>query len=35
MTMREQVSTGTQLNLTMAQTGLFPSMATQMVAIGD
>jgi type IV pilus assembly protein PilC len=35
MMMREQVSTGTQLNLTMAQTGMFPAMATQMVAIGE
>lgn len=34
-TMREQVSTGQQLQLTMAQTGLFPPMATQMVAIGE
>ncbi len=33
--MREQVSTGTQLQLTMAQTGMFPAMATQMVAIGE
>ncbi|MGJ8668507.1 MAG: type II secretion system F family protein [Oceanococcus sp.] len=35
MEMREQVSTGTQLQLTMAQSGLFPAMATQMVAIGE
>ncbi len=35
MTMREQVSTGTQLQLTMAQSGIFPAMATQMVAIGE
>ncbi|MGQ0622423.1 MAG: type II secretion system F family protein [Panacagrimonas sp.] len=34
-TMREQVSTGQQLNLTMQMSGLFPSMATQMVAIGE
>jgi type IV pilus assembly protein PilC len=33
--MRDQVSTGVQLNLTMSQTGLFPNMATQMVAIGE
>ncbi len=35
MSMREQVSTGTQLQLTMAQAGVFPAMATQMVAIGE
>ncbi len=35
MTMRDQVATGTQLQLTMQQTGLFPSMAVQMVAIGE
>lgn len=33
--MREQVSTGQQLQLTMQQTGLFPAMAVQMVAIGE
>lgn len=33
--MRDQVSTGQQLQLTMAQAGVFPSMATQMVAIGE
>lgn len=33
--MREQVATGQQLQLTMAQVGVFPSMATQMVAIGE
>lgn len=33
--MRDQVSTGQQLQLTMTQTGLFPTMATQMVAIGE
>jgi type IV pilus assembly protein PilC len=33
--MRDQVSTGVQLNLTMAQSGMFPNMATQMVAIGE
>ena len=34
-TMRDQVSTGQQLQLTMQQTGLFPAMAVQMVAIGE
>lgn len=34
-TMRDQVATGTQLQLTMAQSGMFPNMATQMVAIGE
>lgn len=34
-TMRDQVATGQQLNLTMLQTALFPNMATQMVAIGE
>lgn len=33
--MRDQVSSGVQLQLTMANTGLFPSMALQMVAIGE
>ncbi len=33
--MREQVSTGQTLNLTMQQSGLFPPMATQMVQIGE
>lgn len=33
--MRDQVSTGQQLQLTMAQSGMFPSMAVQMVAIGE
>jgi type IV pilus assembly protein PilC len=33
--MQEQVSTGQQLNLTMLQTGLFPNMVVQMVAIGE
>ena len=33
--MRDQVATGTQLQLTMQQSGIFPSMATQMVAIGE
>ncbi|SHG71790.1 type IV pilus assembly protein PilC [Hydrocarboniphaga daqingensis] len=35
MHMKEQVSTGQQLQLTMQQSGLFPPMATQMVAIGE
>lgn len=35
MAMKEQVSTGQQLQLTMQQSGLFPPMATQMVAIGE
>lgn len=33
--MRDQVSTGQQLQLTMQQSGLFPAMAVQMVAIGE
>ena len=33
--MRDQVATGTQLQLTMSQSGMFPNMATQMVAIGE
>jgi len=33
--MREQVSTGQQLQLTMQQSGMFPNMAVQMVAIGE
>lgn len=35
MTMKDQVATGQQLQLTMQQTGLFPAMAVQMVAIGE
>ena len=35
MQMREQVSAGQQLQLAMSNTGLFPSMAVQMVAIGE
>lgn len=35
LTMREQVATGVQLQLAMSQTGLFPNMATQMIAIGE
>ena len=33
--MRDQISTGTQLQLTMAQSNLFPAMAVQMIAIGE
>ncbi len=33
--MREQVATGQQLQLAMRQTGLFPHMVIQMVAIGE
>jgi type IV pilus assembly protein PilC len=32
---KDQVSTGQQLQLSMAQTGLFPPMAVQMIAIGE
>jgi type IV pilus assembly protein PilC len=35
MSMKDQVSTGQSLNLTMLQSGLFPPMATQMVQIGE
>lgn len=35
LSMRDQVATGQQLQLTMVQTGLFPNMAVQMVAIGE
>lgn len=35
MQMREQVTAGQQLQLAMSNTGLFPSMAVQMVAIGE
>ncbi|MFA5941878.1 MAG: type II secretion system F family protein [Sinimarinibacterium sp.] len=35
LVMRDQVSTGQQLQLTMQQAGIFPNMATQMVAIGE
>jgi type IV pilus assembly protein PilC len=35
MTMRDQIATGTQLQLTMQQANLFPNMAVQMVAIGE
>ncbi|HHB12519.1 MAG TPA: type II secretion system F family protein, partial [Chromatiales bacterium] len=33
--MRDDVATGTQLQLTMRQTGLFPHVVVQMVAIGE
>lgn len=33
--MRDEVATGTQLNVAMRQTGLFPSMVVQMTAIGE
>lgn len=33
--MRDQVSGGQQLNLSMLQTGLFPNMVVQMIAIGE
>lgn len=33
--MRDQVATGQQLQLSMTQTGLFPNMVVQMVAIGE
>ena len=35
LTMRDNVATGQQLQLAMAQTGLFPNMVVQMVAIGE
>jgi type IV pilus assembly protein PilC len=35
MEMRDEVSTGTQLNTTMRNTELFPNMVVQMVAIGE
>ena len=35
LVMKDQVSTGQQLQLTMQQSGLFPPMAIQMVAIGE
>lgn len=34
-TIRDDVSTGNQLNLAMRETGLFPAMAIQMTAIGE
>ena len=33
--MKDQVATGQQLQVSMAQVGVFPSMAVQMVAIGE
>jgi len=33
--MRDDISTGNQLNVVMKQSGLFPNMVTQMVAIGE
>jgi len=33
--MRDNVATGQQLQLSMKQTGLFPNMVVQMVAIGE
>ena len=35
MKMKDQVSTGTQLQLCMAQSNLFPAMAVQMIGIGE
>ena len=35
MRMRDEVSTGTQLNVAMRQTQLFPNMVVQMAAIGE
>ncbi len=35
MTMKEQLMTGTQLQVTMEQAGVWPPMATQMIAIGE
>lgn len=35
MQIKEEVSTGTQLNFAMRSSGVFPSMAIQMVAIGE
>lgn len=35
MAMKDQVSTGQQLQLTMLQSGLFPNMAVQMIAVGE
>lgn len=33
--MRDEIATGTQLQVSMRETGLFPNMVTQMVAIGE
>ncbi|MCH7695742.1 MAG: type II secretion system F family protein [Proteobacteria bacterium] len=35
MKMRDEISTGTQLQVAMRETGLFPNMVVQMVAIGE
>ncbi|HET8881159.1 MAG TPA: type II secretion system F family protein [Solimonas sp.] len=35
MKMKDEVATGQQLNFTMAQSNMFPNMATQMVQIGE
>ena len=35
MTMRDEISTGTQLQVSMRDTNLFPNMVVQMVAIGE
>lgn len=35
MKMRDEISTGTQLQASMRETGLFPNMVVQMVAIGE
>ena len=35
MRMKDDVSTGTQLQQSMKQTGMFPNMVVQMVAIGE
>ena len=35
MKMRDDVSTGTQLNVSMKEAGLFPNMVVQMIAIGE
>jgi type IV pilus assembly protein PilC len=35
MLMRDEISTGTQLQASMRETGLFPNMVVQMVAIGE
>ncbi len=35
MQMRDAVSTGTQLNVSMKEAGLFPNMVVQMIAIGE
>ena len=35
MKMRDEIATGTQLQVAMRDTGLFPNMVVQMVAIGE